>query len=92
MEHTDGYPPASPESVRAYQMAQACKAVHIPAVEARGRLSYLVGDEVREFTGWVHCWDGHRVNARKIGGRNTWQITTVEAVVSFQGALKMGSR
>lgn len=93
MEHTDGYPPANPEFVKAYQEAQARKAVLIPAHETRGYLAYTVGDEIQVFAGWISMHqDGGFISARKIGGRNTWHITNMENVLSFKASIVAGGR
>lgn len=56
----------------------------IDAVERRGTITYLVGDEVRTMRGhFVRSLNGRGVAARKIRGRNRWALCSLENVVGF---------
>ena len=52
--------------------------------EQFGTLTYLVGDDVKTFTGWVLLgWNDRSISARKKYGRNTWHLTNTDRVIEF---------
>ena len=52
--------------------------------ETRGSISYICGDEVTTRDLWVMLpVSGNNVVARKVYGRNRWQLCDVDVVCSF---------
>ena len=57
--------------------------------ERRGRLHYSIGDDVRTIEGNFRLSvDGRTVEARKVRGRNRWQLCAADSVVMFVEEVK----
>ena len=53
--------------------------------EVRGTLWYLEGLNERVLEGWFRLSDDERdISARKVGGRNRWQLTSVHNALTFR--------
>lgn len=58
--------------------------MHLDLIERRGKLSYMIGSEVRTVDGYFRLSPDHRIiEARKVRGRNRWQLCSRSAVVMF---------